>query len=120
MIEGEPGREGTGIMLAGLPRAIKILATHEATDEQRRVASERARTVQQLRADGGETDERFIAVDTAPDEHNRGAVSVMIWDTQAEEIVGNNVYDVQARPRLGEVAMWDTHSAEYVGTGQAL
>lgn len=107
-------------MFTGLPRAIKILATHEATHEQRRVASERARVILQQRSDDEKASERFMVVDTAPDERNRGAVSVMIWDTQAEEIVGNNVYDVETRPRLGDVAMWDTYSAEYVGSGEAL
>ena len=41
----------------------------------------------------------------------------MIYDTQSEEFVGNNVYDVQSTPRVGSTAKFDTYSAEYVGTG---
>ncbi len=41
----------------------------------------------------------------------------MIWDTQSQEVVGNNVYDVQSTPRVGTTAKFDTYSAEYVGSG---
>jgi hypothetical protein len=42
---------------------------------------------------------------------------VMIWDTQSETIVGNNVYDVQAPPAVGSTAKFETYSAQYVGSG---
>jgi hypothetical protein len=41
----------------------------------------------------------------------------MIWDTQSESVVGNNVYDVQSTPPVGQTAKFDTYSAEYVGSG---
>jgi hypothetical protein len=41
----------------------------------------------------------------------------MIWDTQSQQVVGNNVYDVQSAPRVGSTAKFDTYSAEYVGNG---
>jgi DNA replication initiation complex subunit (GINS family) len=62
---------------------------------------------------------RYIAVDTPTD--NRSAPGtkkdVMIWDTQNESLVGKNVYDVQAPPKLGSSARFDTYSAQYVGNG---
>lgn len=43
--------------------------------------------------------------------------SIMIWDTQSESIVGNNVYDVEITPPVGTVARFETYSAEYIGSG---
>lgn len=60
---------------------------------------------------------RYIAVDTVPDARSKGTKSVMIWDTQAEAIVGNNVYDVATPPRMMETVKFETYSAEYVGSG---
>lgn len=120
-IEGTPGQEGTGITLTRLPEVIKILATYEATESQRQVAAERAQAAQARWKKQGEKDApRYLAVDTEPDERSRGKASVMIWDTQTEEIVGNNVYDVETPPRPGDVAMWETYSAQYVGVGRTL
>jgi hypothetical protein len=36
----------------------------------------------------------------------------MIWDTQSQEVVGNNVYDVRRPPPVGSTAKFDTYSAE--------
>ncbi len=116
-IEGTPGQEGTGVFMSRLPAVIKILATYEATPEQKAVAVERAKTAQA--AMKGKKKPRYIAVDTHPDDRAQGSNSVMLWDTQTEEIVGSNVYDVEAPPKIGEVAMWDTLSAQYVGVGRA-
>ena len=41
----------------------------------------------------------------------------MIFDTQSNEIVGNNVYDLKAAPQVGQTGKFDTYTAEYVGTG---
>jgi len=62
---------------------------------------------------------RYIAVDTEKDEHTapQAKKSVMIWDTQSQEVVGNNVYDVKSPPPVGATAKFDTYSAEYVGSG---
>jgi hypothetical protein len=62
---------------------------------------------------------RYIAVDTEKDEHTapQAKKSVMIFDTQTQEIVGNNVYDVQSTPPVGGTAKFDTYTAEYVGSG---
>jgi hypothetical protein len=120
-IEGTPGQEGTGITLSRLPRAIKIMATYPASDAQRDVARTRAQeavaALRQAHREGDDALPPMLAVDIEPDERSRGTVSVMLWDTQTEQIVGNNVYDVEERPRLAEVAMWEDYSAVYVGQG---
>jgi hypothetical protein len=62
---------------------------------------------------------RYIAVDTEKDQRTspKAKKSVMIWDTQSQEIVGNNVYDVESTPSVGSTARFETYSAEYVGSG---
>jgi hypothetical protein len=62
---------------------------------------------------------RYIAVDTVKDERAapQAARSVMIFDTQTQEIVGNDVYDVRSTPPVGGTARFETFTAEYVGTG---
>jgi hypothetical protein len=46
-----------------------------------------------------------------------GAKSVMLYDTQTQQVVGNNVYDVKQSPKEGSISKFDTYSAEYVGAG---
>ena len=62
---------------------------------------------------------RYIAVETEPDERTspEAEANVMIWDTESEKIVGNNVYDVEETPEVGSTAKFETYSAEYVGSG---
>jgi hypothetical protein len=62
---------------------------------------------------------RYIAVDTEKDEHTspQAKKSVMIWDTQSQKVVGNNVYDVKSPPPVGSTAKFDTYSAEYIASG---
>ena len=36
----------------------------------------------------------------------------MIYDTQSNEIVGNNVYDLKATPKVGQTSKFDTYTAE--------
>lgn len=62
---------------------------------------------------------RYIAVDTVKDKDTSpdAKKSVMIWDTQSEQVVGNNVYDVKSTPEVGQTAKFDTYSATYVGSG---
>jgi hypothetical protein len=49
---------------------------------------------------------------------SKGAKSLMIFDTQTDQVVGNHVYDVKTEPKTGQVGKFETYSAEYVGTGQ--
>ncbi|HYR57620.1 MAG TPA: hypothetical protein VEO95_03275 [Chthoniobacteraceae bacterium] len=62
---------------------------------------------------------RYIAVDTAKDEHTapQAEKAVVIFDTETQEIVGNNVYDVKSTPPVGGTAKFETVTAEYVGNG---
>ncbi len=40
---------------------------------------------------------------------------VMIWDTQSQEIVGTDCYAVLKLPPVGELARFETYTAQYVG-----
>ena len=112
-----------------------VIAKHQATARQRRIAEERARiayarmkehqrAVAKANSGSGHTASapkvpRYIAVDTEKDEHTspKAKKSVMIWDTESQDIVGNSVYDVSTPPSVGKTTKFDTYSAEYVGTG---
>lgn len=62
---------------------------------------------------------RYVAIETPKDKRSAPGTKkdVMIWDTQNESLVGNNVYDVQSTPTLGSTMKFETYSAQYVGTG---
>ena len=62
---------------------------------------------------------RYIAVDTVKDKRASPDAKkvVMIWDTQSESLVGNNIYDVKNPPPVGAKTKFDTYSAEYIGAG---
>jgi hypothetical protein len=42
---------------------------------------------------------------------------VMIFDTQSKQFVGTVCYVISSEPAVGEIAHFDTMSAEFVGTG---
>jgi hypothetical protein len=95
-----------------------VIAKHQATERQRKIAEERARLAYESapapkKAQYRKT--RYIAVDTVREKDSTGAKSVMIYDTQSQQVVGNNVYDVKQSPKEGSVSKFDTYSAEYVG-----
>ena len=101
-----------------------IVAKHEATERQHRIAEERAQRAYaemsaRRKAELKARKTRYIAVDTEKNEQTSAEAkkSVMIWDTQSEQVVGNNVYDVKSPPPVGSTAKFDTYSAEYVGSG---
>jgi tetratricopeptide (TPR) repeat protein len=97
-----------------------VIVQRVATNRQRSVAEERARL-----ADEQMTPEqkarvhkaRYIVVDTVREKDSVGAKSLMIYDTQTQQVIGDNVYDVKAAPKPGQVSKFDTFDAEYVGTG---
>lgn len=62
---------------------------------------------------------RYIAVETEKNAQDVPGTkkAVMIWDTQSQEIVGNNVYDIGTAPAVGSNSRFETFSAEYVGAG---
>lgn len=101
-----------------------IIAKHQATERQRRIAEQRAkvyygRLAPEKKAALKKKKVRYIAVDTEKNEKTspKAKKAVMIWDTQSETVVGNNVYDVQSPPSVGSTAKFETYSAEYVGSG---
>jgi len=105
---------------AAIAAVTYIIAKHQATERQQRIANERAqRAYAERKSQLKARRTRYIAVDTVKDEHTSPGAkkSVMIWDTQSQEVVGNNVYDVKSPPPVGSTAKFDTYSAEYVGSG---
>jgi hypothetical protein len=60
---------------------------------------------------------RIIAVATEKDEHTdrKAAKAIMLFDTHAQKIIGNKVYDIQSEPRPGDDVRFETHSASYIG-----
>ena len=110
-----------GSAIAGAATVITIVAVHEATERQRQAAQEHARFAQQLIEQNrikGVKKSRYIAVATAREPDSKGTKSLMIFDTQTDQVVGNHVYDVKTEPKTGQVGKFETYSAEYVGTGQ--
>jgi hypothetical protein len=107
--------------IAGAATAITIVAVHDATERQRQAAQEQARFAQQLiepHRTKGAKKSRYIAVATVREPDSKGAESLMIFDTQTDQLVGNHVYDVKTQPKTGQVTKFETYSAEYVGTGR--
>ena len=127
---------GAAALAAG---ASYVIAKHQATERQRRVAEQRARLYMAQRAEAqrvasrsshssGSTakksskpapEPRYIAINT----EKSGAApssgpSVMVYDTQSSQIVGNNVYDLKSQPKAGQNAKFDTYTAQYVGNGK--
>lgn len=101
-----------------------VVAKHKATERQRRIAEERARVyyahlAPEKKVAMKKKKVRYIAVDTEKNEQTspKAKKAVMIWDTQSETVVSDNVYDVQTTPSVGSTAKFETYSAEYVGSG---
>lgn len=108
-----------------------VIAKHQASERQRKIAEQRARVYlaeqaqkqkeQEAAAAAAKTKQqkkpRYIAVQTVKEDTNQGKSQVMIFDTQSNELVGNNVYDLKSSPKVGQTTKFDTYSAEYVGTG---
>jgi hypothetical protein len=47
----------------------------------------------------------------------RTTSSLVIFDIQTGQVVGNHVYDVKTEPKTGQVR-FESYSAEYIDTGQ--
>jgi uncharacterized membrane protein YhiD involved in acid resistance len=107
-----------------------VIAKYQASERQRKIAEQRARVYlaeqaqkhkeQQAAAAAKAKQQkkpRYIAVQTVKEDTNQGKSQVMIFDTQSNELVGNNVYDLKSSPKVGQTTKFDTYTAEYVGTG---
>lgn len=112
-----------------------VIAKQQASERQRKIAEQRARIYlaeqqkaqQKAAAAAAQASNtkkpkpakkpRYIAVETVKESNSQGKSQVMVFDTQSNEIVGNNVYDLKASPKVGQTTKFDTYTAEYVGTG---
>ena len=97
-----------------------IIEKHEASERQRRIAQQRAaRAYVAHRTRIKQHKARYIAVDTEKNSKSSANAkkSVMIWDTQSQQVVGNEVYDVKSPPPVGSTAKFEGYQAEYVGSG---
>lgn len=124
--------------LASIVAYVKIVAKREATKRQAMIAAQRARAAVAKMPAAQRAASRYIAVeterssatfDTQPASYVEGAQptssgaapkferSVMLWDTQAQTLVGNSVYDISSTPPVGKRAQFETYTATYVGTG---
>jgi hypothetical protein len=41
--------------------------------------------------------------------------AVMLWDTSAQQIIGNKVYDLESEPPRGADVKFETQAASYLG-----
>jgi len=103
---------------------VVVLAKRRASERQRKIAEERAKAFQAKltpakKAEMKKKKVRYIAVKTEKDARTvpQAKADVMIWDVESQQIVGNNVYDVESTPQIGQTARFETYAAEYVGTG---
>jgi hypothetical protein len=104
-----------------------VISKHQASERQRKIAEQRARlymaerAAAQKKAQTAGTKQkkkpRYIAVKTVKESNSQGNAQVMIFDTQSNQVVGNNVYDLKSSPKVGQTSKFDTYTAEYVGTG---
>lgn len=101
-----------------------MLIRHKATEEQIQIAQQRAtvfyaRLAPKKKVALKKRKVRYIAVDTVRSKATspKAKKAVMIWDTQSEAVVGNDVYDLVTPPPIGQTAKFDTYAAEYVGSG---
>lgn len=119
---GRRGRDTAGLEAgARITERFYYVAKYQASREQRAFAEATMRRVApRLSArSGGSARQaaRYLAVRTRSDSRAKTATSVVVWDTQSQEIVGNSVYDLNTAPPNGALLNFDTYSAEYVGSG---
>ena len=127
---------GAAVLAAG---AAYVVAKHQATERQRQVAEQRARLYMAQRAQATRlaaksshtagsvakkttnpsAEPRYISINTEKSGTAPTATgpSIMVFDTQSRQIVGNNVYDLKSQPKAGQTTKFDTYSTLYVGNG---
>ncbi len=85
------------------------VAKYRASVQQRAVVSKKGRKTAEKA-----TKSRYIALPTAQDARRKGPVSVMLWDTQSQEVVGNNIYDLNVVPKRDAEVKLDGTTAVFV------
>lgn len=95
-----------------------IIAKYRATEIQREIAKQRARTAYQQmppkKKSAARAKKVVLAVRTKKDKRFKGT-PVMLWDTQTQDVIGDTVYDVGTPPEPGVTMTFETHVAEYIG-----
>jgi len=92
-------------------RARLYLARQEALEREQALARQEA-SRKSATAKKTPKKPRYIAVTTVKEQNSKGKDQVMIFDTQSNEIVGNNVYDLKSSPKVGQTTKFDTYTAE--------
>jgi hypothetical protein len=95
---------------------------HTATELQRRIAAQNAKTYYASLAVGKKNELkkkniRYFAVPTVRSKQTspKAKAVLMIWDIPRESLVGEYVYELDTAPTVGEVASYDKMQAEYIG-----
>jgi hypothetical protein len=96
---------------------------HTATELQRRVAAQNAKTYYAHLAPRKKEELkrkkiRYLAVPTVSSKQTspKAVEILMIWDIPRESLVGQNVYELEKKPQIGTLASYGDLKAEYVGT----
>ena len=127
-----PVAAGAAVLAGG---AAFVISKQQATNRQRQIALQNARAAEarllaQQKASKPRTTTsgrvakkapaqmpKYIAVDTETSSQSpAGAKPVMLYDTQSQRLVGNDVFNLKSRPADGTVKKFDTMSAQYVGS----
>jgi hypothetical protein len=119
------GRVSFGFGEQALSRSIEtqaMLIRHTATEVQRQVAEQNARTYiaklspekkQQLK----KKKVKYLAVPTVRSKETspKAKEILMIWDVPRETLASKNVYELGTTPEVGKLATYDDMVAAYVG-----
>lgn len=110
------GRGHSGINAAAKVTARYYwVAKYAASPVQREVAVARGRAaVKKMASHHEQPKPRYIAVKTKGDGRAKTQTNVMVFDTQSESIIGNDVYDLNERPPAGQAIRFETYSASFV------
>jgi hypothetical protein len=100
-----------------------MLIRHTATELQRRIAAQNAKTYYAHLGVGQKNELkkkniRYLAVPTVRDPQRtwpKAKAVLMIWDIPRESLVGEYVYELDTVPTVGKVATYDKMQAEYIG-----
>jgi hypothetical protein len=97
---------------------------HTATELQRRIAAQNAKTYYahlgpRKKNELKKKNIRYLAVPTVRSKETspKAKEVIMVWDMPRESLVGQNVYELNTVPTVGEVASYDKVRAEYIGKG---
>lgn len=115
-------RDSAFMAAAEKPIRVYYLARYQATPEQVREANRRAqqqvvRPRPETRRSTPETPApRYQAVPVRnPSPRTDSEVSVMIYDTSTQRVVGQDLYELPSAPRVGQSIELDTLTMQYIG-----